>query len=376
MKFMQPDKITRQAALIKARQFVLAIALTAFGSAMTVSAQNDGEDKITIKTQVVFVDALVKDKKNDAPIRNLTRGDFTVLDDGRVRELSYFNNDARRARALMLVIDFAGEWARVLHDKETVSRLAALLAKLPPEDELAIAISWLGKADSPCSPLKSDSPNNPPPLRILQDFTRDRGKMVAALESVPELSAKYRRDYKRINWNFETVNTAPGIACAAETLRRASAQRPNSQPVMVVAADDAAYFPFTVRDELIRGSLETGMTINLLRIRPFFLVGWGVDKVKKTDFRETPGTVEVIADITKQTGGEMARAGGVKKYVAAFEKLIGDLTARYALGFTLDENEPNTNRLHKLEVRVKARDERGKERNAVVSARNGYYLPK
>ncbi len=376
MKFMLPDKITRYAALTKARQFVLAVTLTACGSAMTVPAQNDGEDKITIKTQVVFVDTLVKDKKNDAPVKNLTRDDFTVLDDGRVRELAYFNTDARRPRALMLVIDFAGEWARILHDKEAVSRLARALAKLPPEDELAIAVSWLGKADSPCSPLKPDSPNNPPPLRILQDFTRDRGKMIAALESVPELSTKYQRDYKQMDWNFETENTAPGIACAADALRRAAAERPNSQPVMVVAADDAAYFPFTVRDEMIRGSLETGMTVNLLRIRPFFLVGWGVDKAKKTDFRETPGTVEVIADITKQTGGEMARVGSVKKYVAAFEKLIGDLTARYALGFTLDENEQNTGRLHKLEIRVKARDERGKERSVVVSARNGYYLPK
>jgi hypothetical protein len=52
------------------------------------------------------------------------------------------------------------------------------------------------------------------------------------------------------------------------------------------------------------------------------------------------------------------------------------LTSRYALGFTLDENEQNTGRLHKLEIRVKARDERGKERSVVVSARNGYYLPK
>ena len=373
---MLPDKITRHAALTKARQFVLAVTLTACGWAMPVHAQNDDKDKITIKTQVVFVDALVKDKKNDAPVKNLTRDDFTVLDDGRVRELTYFNSDARRPRALMLVIDFAGEWARTLHDKEAVSRLAQALAKLPPEDELAIAVSWLGKADSPCAPLKPDSPTNPPPLRILQDFTRDRGKMIAALESVPELSTKYQRDYKQMDWNFETENTAPGIACAAAALRRAAAERPNSQPVMVVAADDVAYFPFTVRDEMIRSSLETGMTVNLLRIRPFFLVGWGVDKVKKTDFRETPGTVEVIADITKQTGGEMARVGSVKKYVAAFEKLIGDLTARYALGFTLDENEQNTGRLHKLEVRVKARDERGKERSVVVSARNGYYLPK
>ena len=87
-----------------------------------------------------------------------------------------------------------------------------------------------------------------------------------------------------------------------------------------------------------------------------------------------PGTVEVVADITNQTGGEMAHVGSARRYVEAFEKLISDLTARYTLGFTLEENEQNTGRLHKLEIRVKARDERGNERKMLISARSGYYL--
>jgi hypothetical protein len=45
-----------------------------------------------------------------------------------------------------------------------------------------------------------------------------------------------------------------------------------------------------------------------------------------------------------------------------FEKLVSNLTSRYTLGFTIEDDEQNTGRLHKLEIRVKARDERGKER--------------
>ena len=143
---------------------------------------------------------------------------------------------------------------------------------------------------------------------------------------------------------------------------------------MVVAADDLSYFPFIARNEVIRNSLETGVTVNLLRRRTFFLTNWAADIAKKTDFRDMPGTVEVVADITNQTGGEMAHVGSARKYVEAFEKLISDLTARYTLGFTLEENEQNTGRLHKLEIRVKARDERGNERKMLISARSGYYL--
>ena len=343
----------------------------------STTRQETDEDVVRVNTRVVFIDVLVKDKKKGAPVRNLTRDDFTVLDDGRVRDLAYFStgSETRRPRALMMVIDFQGYWGRTFHNKETVSRLASALAKLPPEDELAIAVSWQGKAGSPCSPLNPDSPYNPPPLQVLQDFTHDRRKIIAALESVPELSAKYERDYKQIDWDYSLENTASGIACASEALHRAAAKRPNSQAIMVVAADDLTYFPFKVRDEMIHSSLETGITANLLRIRTFFLTGWAAEIAKKTDFRGMPGTVEVVGDITKQTGGEMATVGSAKKYVEAFEKLIGNLTARYTLGFTLEENEQNTGRLHKLEIQVKARDERGKERKVLVSARNSYYLP-
>jgi hypothetical protein len=54
-----------------------------------------------------------------------------------------------------------------------------------------------------CSSLNPNSLYNPP-LQVLKDFTRDHRKIIAALESVPELSAKYERDYKQIDWSYKT----------------------------------------------------------------------------------------------------------------------------------------------------------------------------
>jgi hypothetical protein len=48
--------------------------------------------------------------------------------------------------------------------------------------------------------------------------------------------------------------------------------------------------------------------------------------------------------------------------------------ARYSLGFSLAENEKDDGRLHSLDVRVKAQDEKGKMRRLIVSARQGYYM--
>ncbi len=344
----------------------------------SITGQEQTEDILRVNTRVVFIDALIKDKKKDELVRNLTRDNFTVLDDGQVRELTYFSagSETRRPRMLMLVLDFFGGDGRAFHDKEIVAGLASVLTKLPLEDEVAISTAWLGRDTAPCSSLEQVSPDFPP-LQVLQDFTRDRGKIITSLKAVPDLVTKYNQKSMELRDAPHLYeNAASGIPCAVAALKRATVTGPNSQAVLVVATDDLVYFPFNARDKMIRSALETGITINLLRIRTSFFTGLLAGAVKKgAGYRKVPGTIDVVADATQQTGGEMARVGNVKKYIQEFENLVGNLTSRYTLGFTIEDNEQNTGRLHKLEIRVKARDERGKERKVSVSARNGYYLP-
>ena len=63
-----------------------------------------------------------------------------------------------------------------------------------------------------------------------------------------------------------------------------------------------------------------------------------------------------------------------RTFDAGLGKIVGNLTARYSLGFTLAEEEKDDGRLHSLDVRVKAQDDKGKTRKLVVSARQGYYM--
>jgi hypothetical protein len=64
----------------------------------------------------------------------------------------------------------------------------------------------------------------------------------------------------------------------------------------------------------------------------------------------------------------------VKDYGTGLSRIIGNLTARYSLGFALAENESDDGRMHHLEVRVNAPDEKGKKRKLLVSSRQGYYM--
>jgi hypothetical protein len=78
--------------------------------------------------------------------------------------------------------------------------------------------------------------------------------------------------------------------------------------------------------------------------------------------------------LAQRSGGEAVKVGRVKDYGTGLSRIIGNLTARYSLGFTLAENETDDGRLHHLEVRVKAPDEKGKKRKLQVSSRQGYYM--
>ncbi len=78
--------------------------------------------------------------------------------------------------------------------------------------------------------------------------------------------------------------------------------------------------------------------------------------------------------LAQQSGGEAVRVNRVKDYGSGLSTIIGNLTARYSLGFTLAEQENDDGRLHNLDVRVKSQDEKGKTRKLNVSARKGYYM--
>src|SRR6185295_2961271 len=120
-------------------------------------------------------DALVKDKKTNLPISNLTTENFQVLDNGKPRNISYFTREgqARKPLALILILDLREDGAgRFLKRTEILKAMEDELAKLPPGDEVAIMAMDMAEDEE---------------RFWLTDFTNDRTKLVAALARVPGL---------------------------------------------------------------------------------------------------------------------------------------------------------------------------------------------
>ena len=380
-------------------------------AAFSINAQ-EVEDTIKIKTRVVFLDALVKDKKTNLPISDLSLNNFQVLDNGKPREISYFTREgqARKPLALVLILDLREDGAgRFLKRPEILKAMEDELAKLPPGDEVAILAMNIAEDEG---------------RTWLTEFTNDRAKIVAALARVPAMctsdgpppeaaatqdktkanqskpeevivkvetihgrngsviTRKTRRDGRvevtRVSkdgkMNIELGDVYDMVAATRDASQKAQELRPNSQPSLVWVSDGIAPIFYEDRDAteqiLIHDNvIFNSLTVELRTLFKFLLpigqpiAGWmGMSLY---------GSAKRLA---QRSGGEAVKVGRIKDYGAGLARIIGNLTARYSLGFALAESEVDDGRMHNLEVRVNAKNEKGKSRKLLVSSRQGYYM--
>ena len=401
-------------------------------------------DTIRVRTRVVFMDALVKDKKTGIPISDLKPENFELLDDGKPRNISYFTREgqARKPLALIIILDCREDGAgRFLKRPEILKAMADELAKLPPGDEVAIMAMNIGEDENRAwltrftndraqlaaalarvpkfvagqvenvpdedevrksaqqaqkenqgnsitigassEPKKSeDKPaqtaqNQPKPEDIVETETiKGKNGSVVTRTVLKDGSVNLKRVNKDGNVTIELNDVYDMAAAVRDATRTAAQERPNSQTSIVWVSDGIAPIFYEDRDAteqiLIRSnSIFSSLTVDLRTLFKFLLpfgkpiAGWmGVSLY---------GSAKHLA---QQSGGEAARVNRTSDYGAGLAKIIGNLTARYSLGFALSEQEKDDGRMHELSLRVKALDAKGKTRKLEVSSRRGYFMPK
>ena len=395
--------------MFRYRFSLLLLVLVALAS-VSIRAQ-EVEDTIKIKTRVVFLDALVKDKKTSLPISNLTQENFEVLDDGKPREISYFTREgeARKPLALVLILDLREDGAgRFLKEEEILKSMENELAKLPPGDEVAILAMNIGEDEQ----------------RVwLSEFTNERAKLAEALKQVQAICLKNAAphsqttadsidgaaravkkevvstevnkgrngsvvtrktmsdgsvDVTRVSRNgkmsIELGEVYDMAAAVREATRKAQDLRPNSQMSLVWVSDGIAPIFFEDRDATQEIITRENVIFNSLTVELRTLFKFLLPVAKPIGGWMGMSLYGSAKQLAQRSGGEAVKVGRVKDYGAGLARIIGNLTARYSLGFTLAENETDDGRLHHLEVRVKASDEKGKKRKLQISSRQGYYM--
>ncbi len=379
-------------------------------ASLSVNAQ-EVEDTIKIKTRVVFLDALVKDKKTNLPISNLTTENFQVLDDGKPRNISYFTREgqARKPLALILILDLREDGAgRFLKQTQILKSMEDELAKLPPGDEVAI--------------MAMDMNNANEERLWLTEFTSDRPQLAAALARVPAMSVSHegqpsqtatvkkddgggkpddvietekivgrnggtvirethrdgsvnvKRTNKKGDVTIELGDVYDMAAAVKDATRKAEQTRPNSQLSIVWVSDGIAPIFYEDRDATEQILIRNNVIFNSLTVDPRTLFKFLLPVAKPIGGWLGMSLYGSAKFLAQQSGGEAVKVGRPKDYGVGLSQIIGNLTARYSLGFALAEDEIDDGRMHNLEVRVKTQDEKGKTRKLQVSSRQGYYM--
>lgn len=474
----------------KAPLFALALALL-LSSALAARAQEQPqppEDVLQVNTRVVFLDALVTDRKTKATAADLAAENFEVLADGQRRKVSYFTREgdsARRPLALVLVLDLERLGAgRYLRRTDILEAMAKELEKLPPGDEVAIVAQdaggegrreWLTpftrnraqlaaalsiiptlvgdgggsgeevsitvgngsrkhvdvkdgtqradgdakhKADGGAKPTadgakantgddakdqksdgakeKPDDASKPanagptPPrqeelIRKARQGQLDEGDEVdtAVNEKGEKTTRVLKSDgtlvvlkkNKKGEDEDEVYNDFDLPRATYEITKRIARERPNSQGAIVYVTDGIAPMAYPERDyvesRLVRqnvifsalvADMKTGFKLSKPILAP---LGNLVDI----------SIYGVAQHVAKASGGDVVRVHGPSDYARGLGEIIGNLNARYSLGFTLADAETDDGKVHPLEVRVAARDSRGRERKLDIKARRGFYMP-
>jgi VWFA-related protein len=394
-------------------------------------------DTIKVRTRVVFMDALVKDKKTGIPISDLKPENFEVLDDGKPRTISYFTREgqARKPLALILILDCREDGAgRFLKKPEVIQAITDQLSKLSPGDEIGIMAMNIGedeervwltqftnkpaeiaaalarvpafvenpqmvvgdiqkarnenqqKQDGGSLSIGSKPKNTeektdnvpaiPNPDVVSTETIKGKNGAVITRTVMKDGSVNLKRVNSKGNVTLELNDIYDMAAAVRDATHLAEQERPNSQPAIVWLSDGIAPIFYEDRDAtqqiLIRSNATfSSLTTDLRTLFKFLMpigkpiAGWlGVSLY---------GSAKHLA---QQTGGEALRVNRAKDFGSGLARIMGNLTARYSLGFALAEDEKDDGRMHELAIRVKARDEKGKERRLEVSSRRGYFMPK
>lgn len=146
----------------KAITYVLIAALTAIpGVGPSIWAQ-DGVATIAVDVKVVTLPVTVRDKQGKI-VRDLTKEDFTLQEDGRPQTIRYFSQDANLSLTLGLLVDTSRSQTSVLDAERNASRSFLDQMLVQPTDK-----AFLIHFDKE--------------VELLQDLTPSREKLQAALE--------------------------------------------------------------------------------------------------------------------------------------------------------------------------------------------------
>src|SRR5271154_1377099 len=332
---------------------------------------------ISVNVKLVTMFATVRDK-HGALIRNLTKDDFVLQQDGHPQTITYFAPDSDLPLTLGLLVDTSGSQRRVLDQERDASH--GFIDHLLREDkDKAFVIHFDHEVE------------------LLQDLTSSRQKLEASLDQLgrPQFSQAgsggssgsdpgsdssggggrgshggyggggtllYDAVYlasdelmKKQQGRKAIVVLTDGVDRGSkETLRDAidTAQRADTLVYSILFADKDAYGNGGGYGAGHMGGMGGG--------------GMGGGGHRRYPQESRPDGKKILQQLSKETGGRFFEVTKKESIDQIYAEIDEELRNQYALGYTPDKTDAAVG-YHKIELTAKQKD-------AVVQTREGFYI--
>ena len=292
-----------------------AIAQTAPPAALTP----DDTPTIKVDSRLVAVSAVVRDKSGQ-PVANLTRDTFSLKQDGKQQQITYFSQGSDLPLTLALMIDTSGSQRAYISD-EVAAGKAFFPAMMTRPDDRAVLVQF----DNAILQL----------VRITS--------LVSSLEHGLAYLTQSHSDYTAPGRGGGTLLFDSIIAVSHLELGNQMGRR--AMVILTDGGDNGS--KFSVKD-----AIKEAQRADIMIYTVYYSNGGGDE--------------DVLKNLSKQTGGREFSVDSKMTLGEIYASIAADLRLQYEIAYRPPDSKPN--KYHKLDLKTT-------DKNLQVQARDGYFTP-
>jgi VWFA-related protein len=315
---------------------------------------------ISVKVKVVNVLATVRDKHGNI-IRNLTKDDFTLEEDGHPQTIKYYLQEDNLPLTLGLLVDTSGSQRNVLGDERSASH--TFLDHVVREDmDKAFLIHFDREVE------------------LLQDLTSSRQKLESSLDllEAPQRNGSGSPGYGSGGQGrgggtllYDAIWLASGDVMKKQQGRKAlivltdGVDRGSKESLQsaIEAAQRADTLVYSILFKGEEGHRGGGGGFGGMHGGMGPMGGGGRRQYPRQE--ERPDGKKVLQQISEETGGRLFEVSGKQPIDKIYAQIEEELRNQYSLGYTPEGSDAEIG-YHRIHLAAKKKD-------LIVQARDGFY---
>jgi VWFA-related protein len=339
------------------RWILLLLALLAF---VDVPLRSQQGPAISVDVKMVSMLATVRDK-HGALIRNLTKDDFVLEQDGHPQTISYFAQDSNLPLTLGLLVDTSRSQTRVL-DQERDASHAFIDHALREDKDKAFVIHFDYQVE------------------LLQDLTSSHQKLEASLDQLGAPEFSNTSSSGSSGGGHGSYGHSGGGTLLYDAVYLASNElmkKQQGRKALIVLTDGVD----RGSKESLRDAIETAQRADTLVYSILFadkeeyanhggyggghMGGMGGGGHRRYPEESRPDGKKILEQMSRETGGRFFEVSKKQTIDQIYTAIDEELRNQYALGYTPGKEDASPG-YHKIHLTVKQKD-------LIVQTREGYF---